>query len=160
MASTEQDPRIAYADIIHLPHWQSPTHPRMSLHDRAAQFSSYKALSGYEDMVVEEARLTDEERRLEEEDLEKLDRKLRLIANDIRNGGHPLISFTVFVPDERKSGGRYEVIEDNVARIDAVARKIVLAGKQEGRHMRKTISFDKIHGIGGDLVKEIDEGWQ
>ena len=160
MASAEQDPRIVYADIIHLPHWQSPTHPHMSLHDRAAQFSSYKALSGYEDMVVEEARLTDEEHKLEEEDLERLDRKLRLIANDIRKGDHPLISFTVFVPDERKPGGRYEVIEDTVARIDVVARKVILTGKQDGCHMRKTISFDKIHDIGGDLVKEIDEDWQ
>ncbi len=47
------DARAVYADIIDLPHWQSPTRPHMSLHDRAAQFAAYKALSGYEDMIGE-----------------------------------------------------------------------------------------------------------
>ena len=55
----EPDARKVYADIIDLPHWQSPTRPHMSLYDRSAQFASYKALSGYEDMVAEEAWLTD-----------------------------------------------------------------------------------------------------
>lgn len=45
-----------YADIISLPHRQSPDRPHMSLYDRAAQFGSYKALTGYEDMVADEAR--------------------------------------------------------------------------------------------------------
>ena len=57
----EADPRIIYADIIDLPHWRSPTRPHMSLYERAAQFASYKALSGYEDMIAEEVRLADEE---------------------------------------------------------------------------------------------------
>ena len=57
----EPDPREVYGDIIDLPHWQSPTRPRMSLYDRAAQFAPYKTLSGYEDMVQEEARRTEAE---------------------------------------------------------------------------------------------------
>ena len=56
----EDDPRIVYADIIDMPHHQSTRHPHMSLHDRAAQFSPFAALSGYEDMVDEEARHTRE----------------------------------------------------------------------------------------------------
>ena len=55
------DPRTVYADIIDLPRWESPTHPRMPLGDRAAQFAPYKTLSGYEDMVQEEARRTEAE---------------------------------------------------------------------------------------------------
>ena len=58
-AEKELTPRELYADIIDLPHWQSPTRPHMSLYDRSAQFSSYKALSGYEDMVEDEARRLD-----------------------------------------------------------------------------------------------------
>ena len=57
MKNKENNPRSVYADIIDLPHPVSAKHPQMSLHDRAAQFASYKALSGYEDMIGEEARL-------------------------------------------------------------------------------------------------------
>ena len=56
--------REIYADIIDLPHWEpSSRHPRMSLRSRAAQFAPFAALSGYDDMVKEETRLT--ERRIE-----------------------------------------------------------------------------------------------
>ncbi len=52
----EPDPRIVYADIIDLPHHQSSTHPHMSLYDRAAQFAPFAALTGYDDMITQEAR--------------------------------------------------------------------------------------------------------
>ena len=57
IGENEPDPRIIYADIIDLPHWQSPTRPHMSLHDRAAQFAPFAALTGYHEMVDEEAKL-------------------------------------------------------------------------------------------------------
>ncbi len=56
----EPDPRIVYADIIDLPHHQSSTHPHMSLYDRAAQFAPFAALTGYDDMITEEARKTND----------------------------------------------------------------------------------------------------
>ena len=40
-----------YDDIIDLPHHQSATHPQMSLHERAAQFAPFAALTGYEDVL-------------------------------------------------------------------------------------------------------------
>lgn len=46
-----------YEDIIHLPHPVSATHPPMSLHDRAAQFSPFAALTGYHDIIEEETRI-------------------------------------------------------------------------------------------------------
>ena len=55
----EADPEVIYADIFRLPHHVSDRHPQMSLHDRAAQFAPYAALTGYDDMVSEEARQTD-----------------------------------------------------------------------------------------------------
>ncbi len=42
-----------YDDIIGLPHHVSRTHPQMSMHDRAAQFSPFAALTGYEEAVQE-----------------------------------------------------------------------------------------------------------
>lgn len=42
-----------YSDIISLPHHVSATHPKMSMHDRAAQFSPFAALVGYDEAVDE-----------------------------------------------------------------------------------------------------------
>lgn len=40
-----------YDDIINLPLHVSKNHPRMSLHQRAAQFMPFAALAGYEDAI-------------------------------------------------------------------------------------------------------------
>ncbi|MBO4899828.1 MAG: hypothetical protein J5509_06025 [Lachnospiraceae bacterium] len=42
-----------YSDIIDLPHHVSSRHPQMSVHDRAAQFAPFAALTGYGDMIDE-----------------------------------------------------------------------------------------------------------
>ena len=47
-----------YEKIIRLPHKQSDTRKHMSLHDRAAQFAPFAALTGYEASIKEESRLT------------------------------------------------------------------------------------------------------
>ena len=45
-----------YDDIIALPHPEPRTHPRMSLHDRAAQFSPFAALTGHSAAIAETER--------------------------------------------------------------------------------------------------------
>lgn len=94
-----------YDDIIDLPHHVSKTHPQMSRHDRAAQFSPFAALTGYDDAVDEAARLTENRLVPDEEQAALLDRTMKKILDniDIR----PLIRVTYFIPDKRKSGGRY-----------------------------------------------------
>ena len=68
--------REVYADIIDIPHWEpNRKHPRMSLHDRAAQFAPFAALSGYDEMVDEEARLTDRQIEPGEEQLNLLNQQ-------------------------------------------------------------------------------------
>ena len=151
------DPRIIYADIIDLPHWQSPTRPHMSLNDRSAQFASYKSLRGYEDMVGEEARQTEKELQLGERELQRLNQKLTLLSDVLDDIEHPRLTFTVFVPDVRKSGGEYVKITDTVKRIDQAARKVVLAGTEGFSRTHKTLDFDRISAIQGDLVDYIDE---
>ena len=42
------DPSDTYEDIINLPHHVSRIHPHMTLEERAAQFSPFAALTGYE----------------------------------------------------------------------------------------------------------------
>ncbi len=151
----EPDPRVVYADIINLPHHVSEAHPHMSLYDRAAQFSSYKALSGYEDMVAEEARMTENEIELSESDMELLGQKLDLISDVITDGEQPLITFTVFIPDDKKSGGKYVDVTDRVKKIDTAFRKIVLMTKRESG-VNETLDFNRIINIHGDLVDYLD----
>ena len=153
----EPDPRIVYADIIGLPHWESPTRPRMSLYDRAAQFLSYKALTGFEDMVAEEARLTDERTEMGSHDLALLNQKLGLIADAVAAGEHPVLTFTVFVPDKKKMGGKYEEVTSTVKSVDPVWHKVVLAPGEGRGKPNRSIRFENIVSIRGELVTYLDE---
>lgn len=112
-----------YDDIIGLPHPTSKRHPRMSMANRAAQFSPFAALTGYEDAVKETARLTDARAELTEEEKSALDAKLRLLAGPA--GGE--VSLTCFQPDGRKDGGAYFTVTSAVKKIDGFAREVVLA---------------------------------
>lgn len=94
-----------YDDIIGLPAHVSKIHPRMSMHSRAAQFAPFAALSGYDDEITEEARLTGERMELGDEDRAELDRKLELLERHLKE--RPEVLITYFVPDGRKSGGEY-----------------------------------------------------
>ena len=149
--SNEPDARTVYADIIDLPHHQSSTHPHMSLYDRAAQFSSYKALSGYEDMVAEEARLTSLKPELEEYELELLNKKLNLIADIINGGTRSTVTIRYFLPDERKSGGAIVDITDTIKRIDTVSGQVILASTRNSG-LNEVIDIKSILSIHGDLI--------
>lgn len=46
-----------YDDIINLPHHVSTSRPQMPMSDRAAQFSPFAALVGYENEIDEAAQL-------------------------------------------------------------------------------------------------------
>ena len=120
--------REVYADIIDLPHHQSAKRKHMSLHDRAAQFAPFAALVGYDEMVDEEARLTDRQITPGESDLDRLDRIFRCLSAQLTAGHRPEVSVLVFVPDSRKSGGRYETVTGRAKRLDAVEKKLVLLG--------------------------------
>ena len=125
----EPDPREIYGDIIDHPHWESPTHPPMSLYDRAAQFAPFAALSGYEDMIGEEARLVDNKIELSEEELEELNRKLGMMDEKISHGIRPAVTITYFVTDPRKPGGLYQTVTEKARRVDAVHGVIQLDRK-------------------------------
>ena len=67
-----------YEDIINLPHHTSKKHPRMSLEARSAQFAPFAALTGYDEVLIETARLTNE--RIEIDDTIKV-----IISRNIYN---------------------------------------------------------------------------
>lgn len=110
-----------YDDIIDLPHHTSTRHPRMPLIDRAAQFATFQALTGYGEAILETARLTQEKAELTEEEQALLDEKLRWLTD---NGGEAV--FTYFKADEKKSGGAYVTAVGVVCRTDALAGTVTL----------------------------------
>ena len=118
-----------YDDIISLPHPVSKTHPPMPRAERAAQFSSFAALTGYEEIVAESARLTETRAELDRDALEALDGALRALAAEIET--RPEAELRYFVPDEKKAGGRYETLRGRVKKIDEQASLLLLeAGKK------------------------------
>lgn len=105
-----------YSDIINLPHHVSKNHPQMSREARAAQFAPFAALTGYDDVIHETARLTDEQVELEEYDSERLNRKFAELMTILDD--HPEITVSYFLPDERKAGGSYTTVSGTVKKID------------------------------------------
>ena len=93
-----------FEDIIHLPHHVSATRPRMTMYERAAQFSPFAALTGYDDEVEETARLTDAFALMTEDQTAVLDEAFQRMLNSDR----PEVRVTYFKPDGRKDGGSYE----------------------------------------------------
>ena len=140
----EEDPRTVYADIIDLPHWDSPVHPRMSMQERAAQFAPYAALVGYDDMVKEEERETGVWTEPGEDEKEELSRNVARIGELLAQGIRPVCSITWFVPDERKDGGETSVATETVRRIDSVRRRIVLDKKTGFSGAYEEIDMDRV----------------
>ena len=130
-----------YDDIIHLPHPVSGTHPPMPRAERAAQFSSFAALSGYEEAVAESARLTETRTELDRDALEGLDKTIRALVADAAERPEAVIRY--FIPDGKKAGGRYETVRGRVKKIDEYAALLVLA---EGKKipLGDVVSIEKV----------------
>lgn len=115
----------AYDDIINLPHHVSDRHPKMPISDRAAQFSPFAALSGYEGQVKEAARLTDARIELSEDQQASLSEHLRLLEDVLPQQLEAI--FTFFRPDAQKDGGTYITVKGKLKRIDPISQNILLA---------------------------------
>lgn len=113
-----------YDDIIHLPHHVSETRARMPLIDRAAQFSPFAALTGYDTAVQETARLTDHELELDETQKELISAQLYLLQEQLDSD--PEISVVYFVPDEKKAGGAYRTASGKIKKIDDYEQILLL----------------------------------
>ena len=116
------DARKEYADIIDREHHVSKHHQPMPRIARAAQFSPFAALTGYDDLVAESARITDARIQLTEEE--------KVAVNDVLTWmtTNPVseAAFTYFVPDKMKSGGSYETVTGRIKKHDALRRTILL----------------------------------
>ena len=135
-----------YADIINLPHHELTTRQRMPLINRAASFSPFAALTGYDEAVKETARLTDARIELDEGTKEILNDKLRLVVDQADE--QPEVSITYFLPDKKKSGGAYITTRAVIKSVDEYERVVVLTDKS-------TIPIDDIAEIEGDIFKDL-----
>ena len=118
-----------YKSILNQVHHQSAERPRMSMLDRAAQFSSFAALTGHAEAIKEEARLVDSKSELNEQEIYELNTKLNLICKNISSKPH--VTITYFVPDERKKGGKYVTVDCVIKAIDLVSRTIKTTEKNQ-----------------------------
>lgn len=126
-----------YKDMLHLPHPVSTSHPPMPLQDRAAQFSPFAALTGYDDALRETARLTDRFIELDEDRKQEIDRQIFYLQQ------HPEeavpVKITYFIPDDKKTGGSYTAIEGYVRKIDENNKSL--------RIQETEIPVDRIYSI-------------
>ena len=138
-----------YEDIITLPHHISATRPQMSMIDRAAQFSPFAALTGYDAAIKETGRLTEEKIELDEEALNNLNMKFQILVDSL--GDEPEVTFAYFKPDERKAGGAYIEVTGTVKKIDGFERLIVM---QNGTKIPMDDVFEIVIPTEGVLLNE------
>lgn len=138
----------AYDDILSLPHHVSTVHPPMPISDRAAQFSPFAALTGYDAAIKETGRRTEEKMELDEEAKAVLDAKLQILRE--KRTSRPEVTITYFQPDERKSGGKYLTETGVIRKIDPYKRILLLeTGTQ--------IPISSIMDVTGELFSTMEE---
>ena len=137
-----------YDGIINLPHHRSETHPHMSAHSRAAQFSPFAALVGYDDAVEETARLTGSKISLSDDELAELDRKISALAEKISE--RPEVTVTYFKPDELKDGGEYVTVTKGLKKIDEFERCLVFTD-------RTKVTLDNIFSINNAYLSGLEK---
>lgn len=151
MKSTKNDDKNSYEDIIFLERPKSTKHVPMSIHDRAAQFSPFAALSGFEGAIKETARITEPRIELDEDKKISLNETLQQLktqmksqqikyAEDTIKDHIGMVEITYFVPDHNKNGGAYVTVTDTIIKVDEYKRRILL---KDGR----TIPISELYHI-------------
>ena len=135
-----------YDDIIHLPRHHSQRRSHMSLQDRAAQFSPFAALTGYEEAVKETARFTTEKAELDEDHIAVINDKLNIALE--KKEQNPVVTITFFRPDSRKKGGEYLTATGRIKQIDEISHTVVLKDDTK-------IPVNLIYDISGEMFENL-----
>lgn len=130
-----------YDDIIDSPRPVCNRRSRMTNYDRAAQFSPFAALTGFDAAIAETARLTDTRIELGEDGRVMLDEALARLQQELPS--QPEVTATWFVYDERKAGGTYVTAKGRAKRLDMHTGTLLLT---DGRiiPLREIISLQLI----------------
>ena len=120
---------LRYADIIDKQQHVSEKHTPMDMENRAAQFSPFAALTGYEAAVKETARLTDDREELDEDEKTRLNAQLQKISARLQE--QPEVMVTYFAPDERKTGGARQTYRGRLRKIDRNRKMLIMVDQTE-----------------------------
>lgn len=127
-----------YEDILYMPRPVSGTRRRMTAPERAAQFSPFAALVGFDAAIREEGRRTSRKPELAEDEKLALDRKYRFLSDCLAE--RPWVRVTFFRKDHRKEGGAILHREGNLTAINAQDQWLSLEGGE-------AVSFLDILGL-------------
>ena len=116
---------MKYGDMLYMTYPFQTDRPRMNRADRAAQFSPFAALTGYDDAVRETARLTETRPELDDEQKAAINEVLSELARRVPE--RPEAEIVYFRPDARKAGGECVTKRGNVRRIDEANREMLFA---------------------------------
>ena len=117
-----------YDDIIRLSRPNSGKWAKMSNYDRAAQFSPFAALTGFDAAIAETGRLTDDRIELDEGGKQLLDAQMQAVLEKIET--QPRVTILWFCYDERKAGGTYVSTTGHVKKVDTYTGKLLLTSGQ------------------------------
>ena len=134
-----------YEDLVYLPHPVSKNHPAIPALTRAAQFASFKALTGYEEEIAEESRHTEQAIELDENRKETLDCRICLLWE--QRADQPIAEFVYFKPDGRKAGGSYQHVRGVIQKIDSLGRALILRSGER-------IALDDLCDLRSNLFSE------
>lgn len=121
--SCEKNDNSKYSDIIDFPHPVSRKHPRMPLSERAAQFSPFAALTGYEEIIEKSSRYSVQKPDLTETEKTEIDRILREVSSD--RGGKKRITVSYFIRENKKEDGEIRTVSGFVKKTDLYQRTIL-----------------------------------
>lgn len=149
MQNQEKKLRWEYSDIVHCERPQFRHARRMSVRDRAAQFSPFSALRGFDEQIEESSRRTQKRPELSQEECDKLNARLRFLEEQIASC--PTVQITRFVPDTKKCGGALVTEEVCIKRVNRTMRTLVLQDRTER-------SLDDIVALCGKFFEGIPGG--
>lgn len=141
------DGRTEYGDIIDHEHHVSQKRPQMSRLNRAAQFSPFAALTGYDSLVAESARVTNRRKDLTDDELESLNLKISFLQSKLDE--QPEVEVLHFVEDRIKAGGAYIETEGVIRKILQHERLLIFESGTE-------ILLDNVIDISGSIFNSLD----
>ena len=129
-----------YEDMMNYPRYRLQSHKPMPEESRAAQFSAFAALTGYDEEIDETARLTTSREAMSEDNIAELDAAFQQLLD--MESEKPTVTIVYFQPDEYKTGGAYRIYTGQFRHYDAERKKLIFTDRTEiAMKCVTTISF-------------------